>query len=449
MKQLTFILLGVFLYAAVSAQTVTIRFEGTGNATGSNTPNYTVDLDGNRYYSSTAGNVGNAGIKQLVIEDLALGTHKLAVYRNSDNSNTIDNSTLLYSKNFELRAGYDMIIAVRRNGSVTFTEKKLKSNADVSGSNNPMTETEFNKLLQSVKVKWSQSSRYTAIKSALQNKSNYFTTDQVGQLLLIITSEARRLELAKLSYPKVTDPQNFMDVADLFNSQANKDNIVAFVESKNQDVVNAQGKPMNSQQFNRLLRRVQSQYDQNGRYGVLRDEFNITTNYFTTAQLRQLLSLISNETQRLELAKLSYARVSDPANFASLYNLFNSTANREELRVYTTSGGSIGTTGQYASRIAMTDADFNKLHLKARMHFRQSSTVSDIKEALSNKSNYFTVEQLRALLSLVTTESDRLILAKLAYHRAADPANFTQLLDLFTTQASVNELNNYIKVNPS
>ena len=79
------------------------------------------------------------------------------------------------------------------------------------------------------------------------------------------------------------------------------------------------------------------------------------------------------------------------------------------------------------------------------VHFRQSSTVADIKNAMNVKTNYFTIGQIRALLSMVSSESDKLAIAKLAYHRATDPNSFDQLFDLFASQTSVDNLNNYIK----
>ena len=341
MKKSIFILLTMFLYASVIAQTVTIRFEGTTNSNTSNARSYTVDLDGRVYNSNTAENAGNNGIKQIVITDLVPGSHKIIVYENSTTST--NSNEAIYSKTFELRSNYDMIISVRRNGTVSFTEKKMKEVA--ASSTVPMSDANFNKLVQTVNAKWSQSSRVSAIKSGIATKANYFSTDQVGELLLLVTSEANRLELAKLAYPKVTDPLNYYDIADLFKTQANKDNITAFVQSKNP-------------------------------------------------------------------------------------------------------GGSLVTTNTYPSRIAMSDSEFSKLQSKASLHFRQSSVVTDVRAALSNKSYYFTVQQLSSLLSMITSETTRLELAKLAWHRAADPVNFTQLYNLFT-QGSVTTLESYIKNNPS
>jgi len=438
---------------------VTIRFEGAGNSNNANTRNYEVNLDGKKYYSSNADFIGTSGSKQLLLNDLTPGSHQLAVYRINNNSTGSNSGTdaPVYSNSFQLREGYDMIIAIKRNGQVTFSEKRNTSNA-VTGNNAkiPMTDTEFDKQLQSVKSKWSQTSRYTAVKTGFTNKTYFYTTDQVGQLLLLITSETKRLELAKLAYPKVTDPDNFADVADLFNSQANKDNIEKFILSKNpassgniSTGVNDSRPPITSQQFNLLLQRVTNQYEQSGKYAVLRDAFNMSTDYFTTSQLRQLLSLISPESERLALAKLSYNRVSDASNFTSLYDLFNMQASRDELNSYIKYGETTASAGQYSNRVAMDDGEFSSLRLKASLHFRQSSVVTDVKEALLNKNNYFSLGQIRSLLSMIVSESDRLMLAKLAYHRATDPTVFTQLFDMFSSQASIDNLNNYIKTNRS
>jgi anti-sigma28 factor (negative regulator of flagellin synthesis) len=299
-----------------------------------------VDVDGRKYYSTSTDAATN-GLRQFVINDLSIGSHQIAVYDNSSNEE-------LYSKTFQLRTDYDMIIAIRKTGDVTFTEKKMK--ASTQSSQTAMAETQFNSLLSSIKSKWSQSSRISAIKTAINTRSYYFTTEQVGNMLQLVNIETRRLELAKLAYDKVTDPLSYTEIADLLNTQTNKDNFIAYVQTKNPDII---------------------------------------------------------------------------------------------------ASGQVSSSGQYASRIAMSETEFNKLHNKAMLHFRQSSVVTEVKTALSNTNNYFTLDQIRSLLSLISTEANRLALMKLAYHRATDPANFAQLYDLFNTQASINEINTYIRNTPS
>jgi hypothetical protein len=201
MKDLFSLLVGILVFLPLSAQTITIRFEGYANSNNTTLRNYVADVDGRKYSSSNTGLTTNTGAKTITINDLALGSHKLAVYEADVNSN-ISSSSLadpIYSNTFQIRKAYDMVIAIRKNGQVAFSEKKINQ-TNSSAANTPMLETEFAKLLKSVNGKWSQTSRADAIKTAFANKSYWFTTDQVGQLLLLINSESKRLELAKLSY---------------------------------------------------------------------------------------------------------------------------------------------------------------------------------------------------------------------------------------------------------
>ena len=57
----------------------------------------------------------------------------------------------------------------------------------------------------------------------------------------------------------------------------------------------------------------------------------INSNYFTTAQLKQLLRLFNFERNRLQLAKLGYNKVVDQSNYYSLSDLFSYNSSRDEL----------------------------------------------------------------------------------------------------------------------
>ena len=91
---------------------------------------------------------------------------------------------------------------------------------------------------------------------------------------------------------------------------------------------------MADEDFNQLLNNVRGNLIQFLKVGYETEVFNNPNNYFSTNQIRQLLLLINSESNRLELAKLSYRTVTDPANFFQLNNLFNSQSSRDELANY-------------------------------------------------------------------------------------------------------------------
>ena len=61
-------------------------------------------------------------------------------------------------------------------------------------------------------------------------------------------------------------------------------------------------------------------------------------------------------------------------------------------------------------------------------------------------SNYFSTEQAKKLIGMVSSESNRVELAKLSFDNIVDNQNFRQIYDLLTSQSSKDEVDNYIKV---
>jgi hypothetical protein len=168
-----------------------------------------------------------------------------------------------------------------------------------------------------------------------------------------------------------------------------------------------------------------------------------TNNYFSSAQIRQLLSLITSESDRLDLARLSYRSVTDAANFASLYDLFPTAAYRNDFNNYVIAQG--GQVMNAAVKTPMSDSDFSVLVLSIRANLLQVLKVSAEREVFNNPNNYFTSSQVKQLISLINSEGNRLELAKLSYRTVTDPENFSQIYDLFTSQASKDELANHVK----
>jgi len=82
---------------------------------------------------------------------------------------------------------------------------------------------------------------------------------------------------------------------------------------------NRYNQAMNDNDFNQLVQKIRNQWI--GKISTARDAVN--NNYFNTYQVRQILQIFSSESDRLELAKLSYRNVVDQQNFRQLYDLFS------------------------------------------------------------------------------------------------------------------------------
>jgi hypothetical protein len=205
----------------------------------------------------------------------------------------------------------------------------------------------------------------------------------------------------------------------------------------------AYGTVMSEVNFNQLLTRTKNYLYQDDRIAEIKNSLNSGYNYFSTAQIRQLLLLVNSETERLSLAKLSFPRVVDRSSFNQLIDLFYTQYNRDDLNNFIVSNGGVANNTTYAA--PMSDASFTQIYNKARNHFFQKNTLNDIRNAFNSTSNKFSTEQVRQLLLLANTEPDRLALAKLAYPRVVDRYNFSQLTNLFTIESNRSELDIFIQ----
>ena len=61
---------------------------------------------------------------------------------------------------------------------------------------------------------------------------------------------------------------------------------------------------------------------------------NNSSYIFSVAQISQFLSLSTNENEKLELAKLGWARVSDYTNYREIISSFTVQSNRDALAAY-------------------------------------------------------------------------------------------------------------------
>jgi len=218
----------------------------------------------------------------------------------------------------------------------------MSNNASSSGeyaAKSGMPDAKFNTLMKNARNEWRSASRMTMIKNAFDNRNNYFTTDQAGQLIALVTPEADRLTLAKASYRSIVDTARFTDLYELLNTTESRNALAQYVYTYNGGTGNLYNNgtyrtPMSDADYNYLYKDIQGQWLPFSKMSALTNAFANTSNYFTTAQARKLILLVSDEDNRLELAKSAYKNITDPTNFSQLYDVLPSQAKRDELDQY-------------------------------------------------------------------------------------------------------------------
>ncbi|MBL0131048.1 MAG: DUF4476 domain-containing protein [Chitinophagaceae bacterium] len=392
MKQVSVYLIILFTALSVQAQqpvsssAVTISVYGNKNLR--------VSVDGKEY--NLFNTIISGSKSTLTINNLEMGQHTLLFTRTDQPSNR----TGRISTTFNLRYKFDMLIKLNGNGSLELIETLKPRMVD---NPVPMNAADFTILLRNVRNQRSVTARRTVITNAFNVTNNYFTSNQVVQLLQLVNAENYRLELAKLSYRSVTDRSNFNQLYYLLNSQSSRNELEDYVNNYQDDY--DQDEPdeaMSDANFNNLYQSIQQQWPVSTQMNSLTNAFNATNNYFSTYQASRLIQLVNAENNRLQLAKLSYRAIIDRNNFNQIYNLLSSQSSKNELTAYVNNYRD----GDNQD-LAMSDANFNTLYQSIQQQWPVSTQMNSLTNAFNATNNYFSTYQASRLIQLVNAENNK------------------------------------------
>ena len=318
------------------------------------------------------------------------------------------------------------------------------STYNAGSSSTAMTASRFNTIYKTAQRQATTNSKVSYIYNSFTNTNNYFTVSQARQLVQLAPDEANRLYLAKISYRGIIDRTNFSQMYTLLNSQSSRNELNTFVSTYDNSNPVYTRMAMKEAEFNTLYRDIQNRYGIGAKMSALSNVFATENYYFTTAQTKQLIQLVSEENNRLELAKSSYNNIVDQANFSQLYDLFSYNS-RSDLEIYIRDHQTepVYTPPVY-TRTPMSNSSYTSLYNEVRNTYGLGAKMSRLTEIFANESYYFTVAQAKQLVQLVSAENNRLELAKSAYGNITDPENFNLMYELLTSQNSKNELSTYV-----
>ncbi|MEO6612925.1 MAG: DUF4476 domain-containing protein [Chitinophagaceae bacterium] len=311
---------------------------------------------------------------------------------------------------------------------------------DDGNASTPMSNQKFQVIYNEVLAEQGTTDKNYYLSNFFTKDFNYYTSAQARQLIQLIPTEAERFYLAKVAYRGITDRENYGQVSNLLSSSYNRSELAVYIRTYDNN--NTTTRPaMTTADFDRLYQTVYYQSSASARYTSINNAFATSGYYFTVAQAKKMILLVNDENTRLILSKASYKSLVDRSNYTQFYELLNSTSSRNDLNAYVINYDRSNGTGM--GGVAMTDVDFNRLYNSVNSAWNTSTRINLVGDAFRSTTNYFNVYQVRQLLLLITSEADRLTLAKSSYDNIVDPSNYTQLYDLFNTTAYKNELARY------
>lgn len=419
MKTIIAALAILVIQSALFAQTqptVTIKSEGTRNRQ--------VVVDDKTY---TLDNT-NAD-RSITINNLTPGQHSLSVVRTNQTSRSLTN--------FTLREGYDLAITISTNGSISSAETRIAG----GNAGSLISTNAYNRLLTQTRNKTGATARASFLETEFNRGNRKFTAKQATQLIQLVNSESLRLKLAKQSYLRISDQENFHLVFELLNSTASKNSLNDYLISLQNGTINP-GQQLTAAQFSTIYNEVVAERTNSDRIYYLNNFFDRDLKLYTSTQAKQLVQTVSGEQERLSLAKKAYQGVVDKNNY---YNTMSSlllyTSGRSDLLAYI---NSYNGSNPANPNTAMSETEFNKIYTSVRNSWTSTTKVNLVTTAFNTNTNYFTTAQARLLLVQISAESDRLTLAKNAYDNTVDLNNFPQLYEIIASTNGKNELAAYV-----
>ncbi len=359
-----------FLYfpaLAQDAQTVTLVFVTPAN---DNVRNYEAVIDDVSYYSENNSSFNNQDSRNtsslnrntIYLNNFQAGGHAIQVYNLRNGSDEERNgNTPVYSSSFNVREGFDTKIAIRSNGQVQFSERQsaFKNSTDnnIQGNNNDVRRDDNASASNNIghdntTIDNDQSSSGTDRNSNGTGNNNDVNGSTSNTFPSNNGSHNQNTGVNRRSATKRDDTFSKDDNAGSTTDGANQNSKINtdpsepgngnFDHENNNDQtidnksatkharINSNS-PMFDYQFNYLYETLSKQWIPGQKMKNINNEFANSGDNFTTVQATKLIALVTEEGNRLQLAKSAYHAITDPENFSHVYDLLKLESSREEL----------------------------------------------------------------------------------------------------------------------
>lgn len=143
---------------------------------------------------------------------------------NDDDDNQYDRNNNRDRDNKDYNKDYDRN---RDNGDYDKDRNRNNDYDDRYNNSRTMNTVDFNQAKERLRRDWFENTRVTTAKQIMD--ANYFTSQQVKELLQLFTFEDNKLVLAKYAYNKTTDRNNYYVVSDVFTYNNSKDELARYI----------------------------------------------------------------------------------------------------------------------------------------------------------------------------------------------------------------------------
>ena len=286
---------------------------------------------------------------------------------------------------------------------------------------------------------------------AVDNKyytiSNTASTAEQAIVINDLASGQHVLELVRTNqYNKSTSTKSSFTLREGYDLviDVNSNGAISLSETRVSNNWRGGAKGINTTTYNKLYAAAKKKTSSASRSTFLEKEF-ITSKRYTSKQASTLIQLVNSESLRLKLAKQVYPKITDQQNFSLVSSLLNSTANRNDLNNYiATLPVDDDLDDNMNASTPMTNQKFQVIYDEVTAESSAADKSYYLSNFFNKDFNYYTSAQASQLIQLITTDAERLKLAKIAYRGVTDKGNYGLVSQLISNSSYRADLTAYI-----
>jgi len=309
---------------------------------------------------------------------------------------------------------------------------------------------------------------YQRLNQALRYVGTYaLTVDQLVMVAESFPSEEARFEILRTGYGGVVDPENWFYVYDVFSRLSLAMLLYDYVlhhevvfadvpghgtggyqglpdysgysfpvyQSYSGTVSNVCTTPISEPDFNYLLERIDRNVDDDQLLAQINQI--LQTQCLATSHMMKLALLLPLELDRLQFLKFGFDRVFDMDNYEAAQQVLDHAYYREDL---------LGYLHQYFGSVQgpceVDGAYFSQIRQDVVNQTYRDRMLSKAKQYVQNEC--LSMDQQRTLVTLMTFESDKLLLMKFMYPYMTDPRRAHIFGNLLTYSSSQREWDDFL-----
>jgi hypothetical protein len=211
----------LFLLACYTLLAQAQSTEGVFSFTNLSRQDILIEVDGKQYADCGAA---------MTIRNLSFGYYKVKVYGEKFRRN--NTRRLLYDHGIWVRSRVFVDIIVNRFGKVFVDEQEVNGRWPDEGDPpivRAMNDQLFQTFFQTIKKEHFDDARMAIANPMIAQ--NYFTAEQVKQLVPLFSFDKNKLAMAKNLYGRTIDPENYFIVYDAFDFSSTKLDLVEYIKN--------------------------------------------------------------------------------------------------------------------------------------------------------------------------------------------------------------------------